>query len=357
MRTIAFTLMVSAYALSTAFGKATWEKSGPDYEKFSAAEKKSQLWEQIISNQTPSDWFSPLALAGIFAESMMPSLKWVGDTFENGWLGVRSKYIHTVGNTATCKWTPVSNSEGYTGIFKSGSDHGIIRLSAAKQPDYTKTKATEALDNFMPGFGLKFLRDGVSSGNLVAMYGVDGAESWNFFKMDFSNHIPDPISTPQKILGKKFATGTPFIQYVGLSDIATYDQHGVKTDNPKFPFQLVFVPTLRDNYSDDFSEIYQSHLDKVPQGTLLYKVYAHAEPDAPRVHIADLSITSKLMRSNFGDKYLFFKHQDMQEDIALRPEWKSHLKVGSSRCPVSFVKEVASDLFSQILSFVFKGAF
>ena len=39
--------------------------------------------------------------------------------------------------------------------------------------------------------GLKFLRDGVDSANLVAMYSVDGQESWNFFKNDFSNHIPE----------------------------------------------------------------------------------------------------------------------------------------------------------------------
>ena len=63
---------------------------------------------------------------------MLPSLKWVGDTFENGLMGPRNKYIHTVGNTALVKYTVVHNNEGYTGIFASGSDHGLIRLSAAK---------------------------------------------------------------------------------------------------------------------------------------------------------------------------------------------------------------------------------
>jgi hypothetical protein len=63
---------------------------------------------------------------------MMPTLHWVGDTFENGWFGVRSKYIHTVGNTAMVEYTVAPNNEGYTGIFESGADHGLIRLSAAK---------------------------------------------------------------------------------------------------------------------------------------------------------------------------------------------------------------------------------
>jgi len=43
------------------------------------------------------------------------------------------------------------------------------------------------------------------------MYGVDGTESWNIFKMDFSNHIGAPNDFGLKILAKKFATATPFI--------------------------------------------------------------------------------------------------------------------------------------------------
>jgi hypothetical protein len=37
--------------------------------------------------------------------------------------------------------------------------------------------------------GLKFLRDGVDSANLVAMYSVDGQDTFNFFANDFKNHI------------------------------------------------------------------------------------------------------------------------------------------------------------------------
>jgi hypothetical protein len=122
---------------------------------------------------------------------MDPSIKWVGDTFQNGFAGPRNKYIHTVGNTGTVKFVPTANSEGYTGLFK-GADHAIIRMSLAIQPDQTKTTAAGADGNFAPGIGLKFLRDGMPSGNLVAMYSVDGQPSWNFFEFPFSNHIQDP---------------------------------------------------------------------------------------------------------------------------------------------------------------------
>jgi hypothetical protein len=33
----------------------------------------------------------------------------------------------------------------------------------------------------VPSFGLKFLRDGTDSANIVAEYSVSGQESWNFF--------------------------------------------------------------------------------------------------------------------------------------------------------------------------------
>ena len=58
--------------------------------------------------------------------------------------------------------------------------------------------------------GLKFLRDGVDSANLVAMNSVNGQPGdWNFFSKTFTTHIPDPEG-PLKALACKFATGTPF---------------------------------------------------------------------------------------------------------------------------------------------------
>ena len=59
--------------------------------------------------------------------------------------------------------------------------------------------------------GLKFLRDGIDSANLVAMLSVDGQESWNFFENNWKNHIPfseDKLKWP---LAEKFSTATPMI--------------------------------------------------------------------------------------------------------------------------------------------------
>lgn len=243
---------------------------------------------------------------------------------------------------------PVPNNEGYTGLFE-GADHGLIRLSLAKKPDPSKSSAEGALENFTPGFGLKFLRDGMPSASMVAMYSVDGQNSWNFFKNDFSNHIARSEDFGLKLVAKKFSTATPFVQYVGLSDFSMHNQEGVQSLNAKFPFQLVFEPTLRTILPDEYVEDFQLTLSKLSKNTLLYKVHAISEPGTPQVHIGDLVMTSEFTSSMFGDRYLFFKHQDIREDTKLMPHWEQHLEVAtSSGCPFSKIKNAAKKLAADL---------
>lgn len=92
----------------------------------------------------------------------------------------------------------------------------------------SKKTASAAYDNFTPGFGLKLLRDGIPSANLVAMYGVNGQPSWNFFANSFSNHIAPAEGTALGVIAKKFSSATPYIQTVGLLDFAAYHEDGTK---------------------------------------------------------------------------------------------------------------------------------
>ena len=157
-------------------------------------------------------------MAAIFLEDVSVTVKWVGDTFEDGWLGPRNKYVHTVGNSANVKFVPTSNNK-YTGVL-AGADHGIIRLSTASKADQTKTTAEGADANFVPAFGLKLLRNNVPSANLMALYSVDGQKSWNFFANEFSNHIPPSVGVATNAIGLKFQEATPNVRYIGLSDCA-----------------------------------------------------------------------------------------------------------------------------------------
>jgi hypothetical protein len=93
-----------------------------------------------------------------------------------------------------------------------------MRLSMAAEPNTTSTST-------VPSFGLKFLRDGIDSANIVAEYSVEGQESWNFFANDFSNHIassgsPSPSIIP---LANLFASGSPWISTIGVLNWAQWD--------------------------------------------------------------------------------------------------------------------------------------
>ena len=79
--------------------------------------------------------------------------------------------------------------------------------------------------------GLKFLRDGQDSANLVSMFSVDGTPGdWNFFSKDFVNHIGAATAVALKALSAKFATQTKYIQQVGLSDMSKYGENGDSED-------------------------------------------------------------------------------------------------------------------------------
>ena len=106
-------------------------------------------------------------MATIFVESMEPTFKGKGDSMPPGYLyGWRSKLIHSVGVVGSVVFKPSDRYPHYSGIFR-GADRGLIRLSAA-------TSVSTGKDVYKPGMGLKFLRDGVDSANLVSMFAIDG---------------------------------------------------------------------------------------------------------------------------------------------------------------------------------------
>ena len=100
--------------------------------------------------------------------------------------------------------------------------------------------------------GLKFLRDGVDSANTVAMYSVDGQDNWDFFMHDWSNHIPDMQNAFLDPLANKFHEATEYIQSMGLSNMAQWDQNGRAPDEIVFPFKLRFEPQL--SFSEEYTD-------------------------------------------------------------------------------------------------------
>ena len=292
--------------------------SSDAYQSQSRQDKQSQLWAKITSDQTELGFYNPLILATIFLEPMTTSFGHVSDTFPL----LRKKLIHTVGVIAQGQLV-VDPSNPYSGLFE-GASNVLIRLSSAKSPDYTKTTADGANDNFTPGMSLKFLRDGIPSVNLMAMFGVNGFPSWNFFFRDFSNHIPGASGLALKALSCKFSQATKYIQTLGLKDLAAYTEKGEDRRNElNFPFKLLFRPTdqVKNRFPDDFVEKFTEQLKTIPAGTNLYDVYAVRNPNEAEVKIGTLKTTSEFVSSHWGDEKLFFQHTLMDDDLQIHPEW------------------------------------
>ncbi len=103
-----------------------------------------------------------------------------------------TKQIHRIGVVGQVQFVPVSDGlRTYTGCF-DGVRYGLLRLSSAIRP-------SESIP-FIPGLGLKFLRDGCDSANVVTMQSLEGQPgNWNFFAHSFTttlNHdVPLDIGT------------------------------------------------------------------------------------------------------------------------------------------------------------------
>lgn len=87
-----------------------------------------------------------------------------------------------------------------------------------------------------------------------------------------------------------------------------------------------FKPTGKVNFRVEPSphlELLQQFVDEIPHGTEIYSFIAHADPkDVDGTELAKLVIVDGCYPSRYGDEKLFFKHQRVEEDMELRPDWK-----------------------------------
>ena len=111
----------------------------------------------------------------------------------------------------------------------------------------------------VPGFGLKLLRDGMYSANVLAMFSFDGQNSFNFFKnrwvtilREFNNKCA------RETIGKHLAGVTDHVGGTSVMDLADFDEYGDKVKEPHWPFQLEFEPYdvygWTDEYQNDFQD-------------------------------------------------------------------------------------------------------
>lgn len=301
---------------------------GQQWQQQSAAAKFSDLENEVVLDPVTGGYPSTVEEAALFIEGMPLSFDTVADDMPTEVLGItRRKLIHAVGLMASAVWTPVSNSLGYTGIFATGSQQLLVRLSSGSQP------ATDGNSSAMiPAVALKFLRDGVPSGN-IHLLGAGPQASFNFFAHDFSNHVPDfPFNTPPKalILRDLFLTASDYPTFVGLSRIAEFDASGNKpSGTPNYPWRIILHPTtqLHNAFPDSNpGELWYKQLaSTITQGPI-FTVWAINSPlndnkVQSAVQIGEISAMSTFAESNFGDGTLFYQHTSMEADFKYKPAW------------------------------------
>ena len=276
-----------------------------------AAEQQENLWNNISDSRyaelppfsNPGFWdlwklTSSRFLAGAFIND--------GDEMEDG----RIKVIHRFGVAAKVNWV-ARGDHPYTGIFASGAEHGIMRLSLATPPSST---------SLTPGFGLKLLIDHQDSVNIMAMNALTGQDDPNVFAKSFSNSLPKPTGNLALLLVDHFFTGALAVAsimngnslHLPVQHFAERDQFGAVYVTSQAPAQLIFEPTTAaQSLMSGASSIEDFRLDLQDRGTgiHLYRVYAlETKETNARRYIGDIYQSSDWIASEYGDKELFFRH-------------------------------------------------
>ena len=190
-----------------------------------------------------------------------------------------------------------------------------------------------------PGVSIKFLRSGTSSANFVMIHSLGPLpdDNHNFFSTPISNHIPASApDTSTNILANRFCSTGHCITKVGLSNVCTHDQDGTEYPDPIFPFKVIFEPTGEINFQEEkpsSMEEFMNQFQGIASGTKLYTIKARTNPeDQDGFVLGEVITADECVSSLFGDTRMFFRHQWIEEDIALKPEWSETLSLDECYC-------------------------
>lgn len=243
------------------------------------------------------------------------------------------KVIHTGGSVATVRVEPAGGHD-FTGMFKDGFEHGLVRLSLVA--DWTLPCKGGTDLNFKgcikPSMALKMLRDGDFSSNVVAQLNLGDGGGWhfNFFDFTHSTWLPAPSGAAAALVTYlfSFAAEKDEISGVGVEEVSTKGSraHQNKYDI-KAPKLIYFVP--KDLSFSDEEHDPRSDFQGIAAGTALYDIMTIGTDDVcfdgggpimwdelshacPRIKLATVISTSRFVASDYGDRRLFFQHERLK---------------------------------------------
>lgn len=281
-----------------------------------ACQQADSIWNDKIIPTIYGD-LPPLTTPGVWdlitlarISFTIRSLTNTSDELDEG----RRKLIHARGAVARFRFVPSKSAHGYTGIYESGSDCIIGRLSLAIKPTKTTT---------VPGLALKFFISGHKSENLHIMNSISGQKSHNYFEKPFSNIIPPPDSFVKRMgatifrkAAVAFGAKDPEPTHLTVEHLAGIQVDGTAVVTPKSPYRLIFKPTMAAGALMKDATVdsdFRTYLARYPVGQVMYDVYALAEgesaDDLPASKlVGQLIPTTRIVASSYGDDKLNFQH-------------------------------------------------
>lgn len=244
----------------------------------------------------------------------------------------RLKTTHTQGLHAKIEWIPIPG-QPFSGIYESGSDTAIIRLSEA-------TNLTEESEGLTPSVAIKFLVDNRWSVNLFGMASFmpnEGLEAWDFFGMPLKSAVKafDPedqdIETKTKL--KKIIEGstTPFATAIGEAAFLNNEGQRIHRKTVNVPYEVSYTSNYHTHYTVNGNKVswLDQLRDNIKDGDTIMEAWAWTgPPDLPgseHVHIANIVLKTDLYTSVFGDNRLFFQHRRAHRDYRRWPAaWDDH---------------------------------
>ncbi|RYZ86562.1 MAG: hypothetical protein EOP06_14280 [Proteobacteria bacterium] len=290
-----------------------------DYQALSGCSKQEILWQKVQAStyQELPDYraFGIMQILAMSKQEVALKGSHHDDFAPEGW----KKYLHGRGAIAKVKLVATSSNDGgkYSGIFK-GAECALLRLSLTY-----KTASNRAV---APGLAFKVLRDGTESANVSALVSLSGQDNdYNFFARPMSNIVPIGHDLGQKLVHKIFRSASRYPEELMITEMASTDSKGVKSDVVTSPRQIFFVPSGDVVAASNEHDVRKDFLS-IPSGTAVYKVYAapasaqsfdYSEYSDEKAieflkssdHIANIVTTSEFLASAFGDDGIFFRHQ------------------------------------------------
>jgi len=281
--------------------------------------KMEYFWKKVVANTTSYPEYPLLS-------NILSSVRTSFDNYRPEMPSKREKMIHSVGSV--CQFDlDISSNSPFTGLLSPGLKTGLVRMGGAVDADGTP--------GLTPGLGFKLPRSGRPDGDFVMLYALSPGDSWDFFKLNQSNHIA-PATGVTKVLASKFLDASQCPYHIGISDLARYDQDGAESSPPKFPFKLLMIkgPSVQTGVKEKTVAAVHEELDAIPVGTTLYTVYACTRPSGTEalpsenldacggaLLLGAIKTSSKCTTSWYGDASLHIRHQRIEEDWQLEPSF------------------------------------